>query len=778
MSGLCYVRALFLGVSAMASFSARAAEPNRIGMEWVPLPAGTFTMGSTAGDWDEQPVHDVTLTQAVEISKGKVTLAQYQEFRPDHGYSATSGAVTGVSWHEAAAYCAWLSEKEGQPYRLPTEAEWEYACRLNGGAPGDQSGEGPSAALGIHDMGDAVPEWCIDWYGEYPEAPQTDPVGADGGFARVVRGNKLDDDSRYMEPHTVGPYYQRAANRAGMAPGFGPLEGDTGFGRHNIGFRVVRGPIPTTAPVPRAIPFASAGVKQSTGALAASTGPAAGIPYFRKRYLLPTPPETVNWGKEEVVAAHIQKMRVLGLHPSFRGHNHSPALEVMPNGDLLMVIFTSWSEYEPGMSLMATRLRFGADQWDMPSCLVDLPDACDNTPLLWTEGDTVRLFFSSTRAIGGFPFNWIESKDSGVTWSEVKFPRFTTPVGPHSRQPINTVVRDRDGVVYVPSDGDGASSVLWRSADNLLTWQDPGGRTGGRHTTIALLKDGKTLLGMGGKSSDINGYMPKSISDDGGATWQVSATEFPAYGSNQRPCVLRLKSGRLFFCGDFQRIDGAAPETVHERGSFVALSEDDGATWKIRKLIGTQPHETPSNLGGADTLGYSVARQSPDGVIHLITTMNTPCLHLAMNEAWILSEDATPDDDAVLTANAAASVRDVQPYADRYPNGAPRVTWHAGIADDGRYLLHGAETWYREDGGKQYEVTYDRGLKTGEETHYRADGSVEWTWRHKPDGVSIWTQYWPDGAKKAESQWRALHAEGMAKRWGRDGSLDTFHFPE
>src|SRR5690606_26442269 len=136
-------------------------------------------------------------------------------------------------------------------------------------------------------------------------------------------------------------------------------------------------------------------------------------------------------------------------------------------------------EYEPGMSLMATRLRVGADEWEMPSWLVDMPDACDNTPLLWTEGDTVRLFFSNTKAFGAFPFNWIESKDSGATWSEVKYPHFTTPVGPHSRQPINTVVRDAAGAVYVPSDGDGASSVLWRSADNFQTWQDLGGRTGG-----------------------------------------------------------------------------------------------------------------------------------------------------------------------------------------------------------------------------------------------------------------------------------------------------------
>ena len=769
------VRSLILGVSVFGLSAARAAESNSIGMEFVSIPAGTFSMGSSNGDWDELPTHEVTLSQPLELSNTKVTLEQYREFRPDHNHSAPSGAVIGVSWHDAVDFCDWLSEKEGETYRLPTEAEWEYACRLNGGGPGDENAQ--PGALGLADMCDDVPEWCYDWYGEYRGEPQTDPVGPDGGMARVVRGNKLDNDSRNTDPGIHEFHYQRAANRAGMAPGFAPNEHQTGFGQHMIGFRVVRGPLPETPPLRREVPFSNLGVKQTTKELAGSAGPDLDSPYFRKRYLLPSPPETILGFHEDAVAEHIRKMRVLGLHPSFRGHNHSPSLEVMPNGDLLMVIFTSWNEYEPGMSLMSTRLRFGADQWDMPSCLLDMPDACDNTPLLWTEGDTVRLFFSNTRAIGGFPFNWIASNDSGATWSDVQFPHFTTAVGPHSRQPINTVVRDRDGNVYLPSDGEGASSVLWRSPDHLQTWQDPAGRTGGRHTTVTLLKDGMTLIGMGGKSSDIDGYMPKSISTDGGATWEVSATQFPAYGSNQRPCVLRLQSGRLFFCGDFQRIDGASPDTIHERGSFVALSDDDGASWRVKKLVGTQPHENPDRHGGADTIGYSVARQAPDGIIHLITTMNEPCLHFAMNETWILSEEDTPDDDAVLMANSAIDLHDVQQYQERYTNGQLKAEWSAGIGNDGRYLLSGKEIFRYEDGVKQYEATFELGKKVGEETLYRPDGSREWEWEHRPDGTSRWTQWWPNGSKESESTWHDFHADGPARLWSRDGKLaDEYEF--
>lgn len=436
-----------------------------------------------------------------------------------------------------------------------------------------------------------------------------------------------------------------------------------------------------------------------------------------------------------------------------------------------VAFFTSWNEYEPGMSILFTRLRLGADRWEMPSDLVDFPDACDNCPLLARDGGQVHFFWANTRAAGGYPFNWMTSADSGATWSETRFPCFTTAIGPHSRQPINTFLRDREGVVYVPSDAVGAESVLWVSRDAMQTWQDPGGRTGGRHTTFVLLKDGKTILGLGGKSSDIGGTMPKSISGDGGKTWQQSATRFAALGSNQRPCVLRLSSGRLLFCGDFQRVDGVAPPTIDQRGSFVALSDDEGRTWRIKKLPGTQQHEVPVLLGGADTLGYTVARQGPGGMIHIVTSMNKPCLHFELNEAWILSDEPTPDDDTHLMANTARSIRAVRRYEEKRAAGQLEAVWHAGIGDDGRTLLHGAETWYYPDGSRQYQATYELGRKVGSETLYRAGGSRIWQREHRADGTNQWTQWWPSGQKKAESGWKNFHADGRARTWNRHGKL-------
>src|SRR3990172_2600974 len=129
-----------LGCSTAA---ARGGESftNSIGMNLVGVEPGGFLMGQAeGGDWDERPVHNVTLSKPFAISATEVTNAQYESAKggtPDHkklranlGFSRDDHqALVFVSWHDAANFCEWLSKKEGKTYRLPTEAEWEYACR-------------------------------------------------------------------------------------------------------------------------------------------------------------------------------------------------------------------------------------------------------------------------------------------------------------------------------------------------------------------------------------------------------------------------------------------------------------------------------------------------------------------------------------------------------------------------------------------------------------------------------------------------------------------------
>ena len=169
------------------------------------------------------------------------------------------------------------------------------------------------------------------------------------------------------------------------------------------------------------------------------------------------------------------------------------------------------------------------------------------------------------------------------------------------------------------------------------------------------------------------------------------------------------------------------------------------------------------------TIGYAVACQAPNGVIHLIGSRTQPNQHWELNEAWILSDERTPGSDAQLMANTATSIRDVERREERYASGQPKIVWHAGIGDDGRYLLHGEETWYYTDGSKQYEAIHKLGQKVGTETFYRADGSRCWQWEHREDGTSVWTQWFSAGTKKAESVWKDFHAHGPAQTWDRAG---------
>jgi len=111
---------------------------NSIGMKFVRIEPGSFMMGSAeGGDFDERPVHKVNITKPFYMAVTEVTNAQYEQFdlshksmRGKYNLSKDSNqSVIYVSWNEAAEFCRWLSNKENLSYRLPTEAEWEYACR-------------------------------------------------------------------------------------------------------------------------------------------------------------------------------------------------------------------------------------------------------------------------------------------------------------------------------------------------------------------------------------------------------------------------------------------------------------------------------------------------------------------------------------------------------------------------------------------------------------------------------------------------------------------------
>jgi len=204
---------------------------NSIGMVLVPIPAGEFMMRDMSQHRPpailskpspHQPFHRVTLTKSFYLGRTEVTQGQWKAVMgttPWKGYSFVKegGDYPAVyaSWEDAVEFCRKLSAKEGVEYRLPTEAEWEYACRAGTTTVysfGDDesqlgeyawieentqyAGEGYDHIVGqkkpnpwgLYDMHGNVFEWCQDWYGEYPSDDVTDPVGPDSGSYRVSRG--------------------------------------------------------------------------------------------------------------------------------------------------------------------------------------------------------------------------------------------------------------------------------------------------------------------------------------------------------------------------------------------------------------------------------------------------------------------------------------------------------------------------------------------------------------------------------------------------------------
>lgn len=725
------------------------SDTNSVGMTLVPVSTGSFVMGSagSVANWDERPLHRVEITVPFFVSETEVTAEQFRQFKPDAPLNpAYAPYAAGVSWDDAQAYCAWLSAKEHRHYRLPTEAEWEYMCRAGRGDDATwETKAGQPNPWGIKNLLCGPVEWCSDWYGEYDFAAERDPVGYAGGFMKVVRGGDLDTFEK-SEPQR----YQRPSNRAGAAPNFGPYHdrapNPQGYGRQRIGFRVVLAPDLATPAKPVAVPYARTGVIEATSD--AMRGPNPDRPYFRRRRMLPIPPEDTK--QDAIVRA--------GLHPSFRDHNHSPGFVVLPNGDALLVIYTSYSEYEPEVSLMSARLRFGAEEWDMPSPFLDTPGANDHAPLLWRDptSNTIWLFWGNPYAEGHFPFNYIRSQDNGATWTPVTFPHVTGEIGKSLErpQPINTVLRDSAGSIYLAVDAAGggrfgSQSMLWATTDGGLTWHDTLGRTAGRHTSFVLRNDG-SIMGMGGKNSGIDNFMPRAISHDAGQTYEFGKTPFSQLNSGQRPCIIRLASGRLFMAGDYQPSKKThKPDSIKESGSYVALSDDDGETWHIKRLPGaySEHRKMPS-------LGYCVARQAPNGVIHLITSLNHPALQFEMNEAWILSDATFADDDPRMDRSVATAIESVTVHRETYADGQLRIEWSSGIANDGRVLLDGPETWYYPSGAKQREASYRLGVKMGHETYWSPAGVKQWEWEYRENGIGDWTTYWSDGSKRSESSWK------------------------
>jgi formylglycine-generating enzyme required for sulfatase activity len=677
---------------------AQAAEPltNSIGMPLVRIEAGAFTMGQDGPpledylrqkrfgelykdmnriDFDEKPAHTVTITQPFLMGVTEVTVAQYRQFDPDFKKSdpkskpADDDAASGVSWERAAAFCEWLSKKEGKPYRLPTEAEWEYACRAGTNT--------------LFHTGDTLPDGHQKWFGDenyrgayFPEGPMpreyewrdakkaaskslkqgeviglTHPVeemkaGGPGSF-RVAQktpngwglhdmhGNMAEWCSDWYGPYESGAQtdpvgradgdcrvfrggfhssmirFLRSANRGSWV---------SNSASERIGFRVVQGEPPTGRLMPRATPPLNA--QHVSQAAPTRTPDPANVPVFEG-------PKPFVRIPEDAVG------------PVFISQNHSPSITECPNGDLLAVWFSTLGETDLTTSNAAARLRFGAAEWEPASPFWDAQDVNDHAPKVWWDGAQTLFHFVEARGHGG---NLVRrSTDNGATWSKAEVIRT------HG-EPANHPIRLKDGVIAMPYD----NSSLLISRDNGQTWQSRGrdlrstddirpGKSGpliaGYHAPIVQLADGRLMafsrLDAVPLQERFDFKMPVNYSSDLGETWQWEVSEFPVVSSVQKPVMLRLKEGPIVLCSftdqwrEWKNRKGLPFRSTEGDytgyGLFAAVSYDEGNTWPERRLL------APEGKTIADGYGYLAATQSRDGRIQLLTSSK----HYAFNLAWI-----------------------------------------------------------------------------------------------------------------------------------------------
>ncbi|OXU15160.1 SUMF1/EgtB/PvdO family nonheme iron enzyme [Sedimentisphaera salicampi] len=640
--------------------SGKTACIDDMGLEFVSVKAGSFVMGADLSAdcitaeraifiQDELPARKVRITKDFEIGKYEVTNAQYEMYDPGHaamrgkayGLSEKDNeAVVYVSWNEASAFCEWLSAKDSEyDYRLPTEAEWEYACRAgtrtpyNDGREGDiyemnpvgklaekqriitdwlitrgnrnaddiawstpedvdltVGQEGPNA-WGIYDMMLGVQELTLDWYGPYDPSDTVDPVGYKSGSSKAVRGGC----------HNVHIQTLRSANRSSSN------RTDSHF---LMGFRLVRVPEGRSLPSPtlaQPVKRWAEDVSQEKHHWDSDTP----NPYFEMKSLYDMHDE---YGSDELA-----EQFSIPLYT----HNHSPTLTWMENGDLLMIWFTGESEKSQALTTLALRGRrqeSGELVWD-EQVAEFYKEADRNMHGTQVWNNKVRLDNNFQEPFTLYLLNGIctdgrwsklamsfrKSTDNGATWTEprvIKKGRNSFHLDNDGNQPQGNAFTMKDGTLISFTDGgfdEGTRTTANISLDGGDTWFVSTRRNGppGIHTSGIELDDGR-ILAFSRDKGETFGAMPVSVSTDHGSTFTNHKSEFPGIGTVQRCELIRLDYacreldpkglGRkpivlISIASDGINGKDANGNETTIYGTFAAVSWDNGKTWPVKRVL-------------------------------------------------------------------------------------------------------------------------------------------------------------------------------------------------
>ncbi|TVS17224.1 MAG: exo-alpha-sialidase [Planctomycetaceae bacterium] len=344
-----------------------------------------------------------------------------------------------------------------------------------------------------------------------------------------------------------------------------------------------------------------------------------------------------------------------GSGEPFYGHNHQPDITWLPNGDLMAIWYSTRGESGLELTVLASRFRAGAGEWDPSSEFFKAPERNMHGSALFHDGAGTLYHFNGMgpRDVKGWRSLALllrTSRDNGVSWT----PPRTISSGDryqHRHQVIGGVRQMRGGTLVMLCDlyaGQSGGTAVHVSQDSGKTFADPGGDILGVHAGLVELKDGRWMAF--GRGNNIDGKMPKSISNDHGQTWTYSPTEFPVIRGGQRLVLMRLNEGPIVLfsftsrreepeSGDMNFMDSKGNAFIGH-GLFASLSYDEGQTWPVRKLItpgegdwdgGAHHRRFTATPTRAEPAGYLAATQSPDDMIHLISSR----LHYRFNLAWL-----------------------------------------------------------------------------------------------------------------------------------------------
>ncbi len=636
-------------------------------IEMVEIPGGYFYMGSRGGgeDFDEAPVHKVDFPYPFKMSATEITNAQFEKYFPEHcrfrgkrGVSSEDDeAVVNVSWNDAMEFCRRLSEETGRCFRLPTEAEWEYACRAGSYSlyntgdwfPDSMHKEQRVARdfapvslkvaqfapnkFGLYDMHGNVEEWCMDYYAPYLAINQINPVGPAEGIYRVTRGGS----------HHTPVKYLRSANRHAMLPddchsqtGFRIVESSAKLNNYGEKWEVPCGRNDVVQCDYEWHPVGNKPVYISPAPFVIEPSCGSGVPFYK--------------------------------------HNHQPAITWCKNGDLLAIWFSANEENGREVTVLGSRRNAATGKWEEASEFFRVPDRNLTGSSLLTLPDGRLMHINGMEASG----DWQNlamvcrtSDDNGATWS---VPRIIAPEHTKRHQVISGPFVTAEGYILQACDagpGGDDGTALHVSKDGGVTWSDQWDgcdslnfKEGGSGTTIAGIHAGvvqladSSLLAMGRGNSiaDSNGVpkMPVSRSRDMGKTWTYHASEFNPINGGQRLVLRRLNEGPLLLVAftdhpqrtpekdrgmKFKTKDG---DEFYGYGLFAAVSFDEGSSWPVKKLISDQEPRFldggawtgffESDMSHAEPRGYLCATQTPDNMIHLLSSR----LHYQFNLAWLL----------------------------------------------------------------------------------------------------------------------------------------------